>query len=123
MRRASYTTVFLTVVLAACASGGGGGGSGGGDRNRIGTEELSELTGFDAYDAVQRLRPQWLRARGGDTSDLPATFVDGRHFGDVTQLRAFNTADILAIRFLSAADATTLYGTGYPGGVIEIQTR
>ncbi len=123
MRRASYTTVFLAVALAACASSGAGGSSGVGDRNRISAEELADLTGFSAYDAVQRLRPQWLRARGGDASDLPATFVDGRHFGDVNQLSTFNTADILSIRFLSASDATTLYGTGYPGGVIEIQTR
>lgn len=123
MRRASHTTLFLTAVLAACASSGGGGGSGGGDRNLISTEELSELAGFNAYDAVQRLRPQWLRSRGGEVMDLPATFVDGRHFGDISQLSAFSTADILAIRYLSASDATTLYGTGYPGGVIEIQTR
>lgn len=123
MRYASCATVFLTVVLAACASSGGGGGSGGSDRNVISTEELSDLTGFNAYDAVQRLRPQWLRSRGGNLSDLPATFVDGRHFGDLNQLSSFNTADILSIRYLSAADATTLYGTGYPGGVIEIRTR
>ena len=120
MRRASHTTLFLTAVLAACASSGGGGGSGGGDRNLISTRR--QLLASNQRQ-VQRLRPQWLRSRGGEVTDLPATFVDGRHFGDISQLSAFSTADILAIRYLSASDATTLYGTGYPGGVIEIQTR
>jgi len=31
--------------------------------------------------------------------------------------------NIETMRLLSAPDATTKYGTGYPGGVIEVTTR
>jgi len=33
------------------------------------------------------------------------------------------TGNIETMRYLSAADATTKYGTGFPGGVIEVTTR
>lgn len=31
------------------------------DRNLISSEELAELQGYNGYEAVQRLRPDWLR--------------------------------------------------------------
>lgn len=123
MQRASIVTVFALVSLTACASGGsGGGGSTGGGRNLIVAEDLTGITG-NAYDAVQRLRPRWLQARSGGTEDLPATFVNGQHRGDYQALSSVPVTDIESIRYLAARDATTLYGTGYPGGIIEVTTR
>jgi hypothetical protein len=123
MRRASLATVFVMMGLTACASGGsGGGGSTGGNRNLIVAAELEGITG-NAYDAVLRLRPRWLQARSGQASDLPATFVDGSHRGDYQQLTGIAVTNIESIRYLSAGDATTMFGTGYPGGIIEVRTR
>jgi hypothetical protein len=125
MRRAAFATVLVLLGLTACASGGGGsadGGSSGGNRNLIVAEELTDISGT-TYDAVLQLRPRWLQARGGQDSDLPATFVDGSFRGDYRALQSVPLANVNSIRYLSPADATTLFGTGYQGGVIEVRTR
>lgn len=129
MRRASFITVFVLSALTACASGGSGdggdGGTSGGNRNLIVAEELAGVTG-SAYEAVQRLRPRWLQTRGGGTDasgNLPATFVDGSPRGDFTALNSIPVTNIRSIRYLSARDATTLYGTGYPAGIIDVRTQ
>ena len=50
-------------------------------------------------------------------------FVDGRRFGELPVLRQFGVEEIEEIRFLSASDATTRFGTGYPGGIINLILR
>jgi len=114
-------------VAQACASGGGGGGSSG-NPDLITREQFAELTGENAVEIVQRLRPAWLRARDQGTfgNAEPAyarVFVDGRDFGPLETLRRFSASEIEQFRYMRAADATTRYGTGYPGGIIEITTR
>ena len=43
--------------------------------------------------------------------------------GELDVLRQLNTANIETMRYLSASDATTKYGTGFLGGAIEVDTR
>jgi hypothetical protein len=120
MRRASYVTALLATALAACASGSGGGGTSGGDRNLITAEELAANPVDNAYDAVQRLRPSWLRSRAGEP---PVAVIDGQTRGDIQTLRNYGTSTITSIRYLSPADATMAFGTGFPAGAIEVRTR
>jgi hypothetical protein len=49
--------------------------------------------------------------------------IDGSIRGELDELRSLNTDSIESMQFLSATDATTKYGTGYFGGVIEVTTR
>jgi hypothetical protein len=49
--------------------------------------------------------------------------VDGVARGELDELRGLNNDTLETIRYLSAPDATTKYGTGFPGGVIEVTTR
>jgi hypothetical protein len=49
--------------------------------------------------------------------------VNGAIRGELSELRQFSVDDIETMRYLSATDATTKYGTGYPGGVIEVSMR
>jgi hypothetical protein len=77
---------------------------------------------------VQQLRPNWLRSRSGTLRNSigrtpPVVFLDGRRYGDLATLYEFWTQDIEEIRFLPPADATTRYGTGYTGGIINIISR
>lgn len=128
MRRLSITNVFLAMALTACASGGGGSGggsssSGGGNPNLITAEELASIGASNVYDAVQTLRPRWFRARSSNVNDLPAAFVDGMHRGDYRDLNAVPVSNVSSIEYMSASDATTRYGTGYPGGAINVRTR
>jgi hypothetical protein len=56
----------------------------------------------------------------GTGRSYPHVFVDGRPFGTAESLHQFGTESIEEIRFINPADATTRYGTGYTGGIIEV---
>jgi hypothetical protein len=60
---------------------------------------------------------------GAGTVNLPRVFVDDRDFGTLESLRDFHLDSVLEIIYLSAGDATTRYGTGYPGGVIHLRLK
>lgn len=115
----------LTIALLACsvASQGPARGSG----NVITREELDRQPAGNAYDAVQRLRPQWLSRPTAATlqpgGNPVMVYVDRRQFGTLESLRGLGTDQIEQIEFVSARDATTRYGTGHPSGVIEVTTR
>lgn len=110
----------FVAVVPACVSGGAGGGSGG-SSSAISVEHDDLSLYDDAYQAVQNLRPAWLRARG--MTGPPAIFLDGRRHGEVQSLRDISAGNVVEIRFIGAADATTLYGTGYTAGIIAVDTR
>jgi hypothetical protein len=132
LRRSSALGALLlgSLLAQACASGGGGTGGGGssGNPDIIMREQFADLTGENARQIVQRLRPTWLRARDQGTfgNAEPAyarVFVDGINFGPIEALGRFNASQIDQFRYIRATDATTRYGTGFPGGIIEITTR
>jgi hypothetical protein len=93
----------------------------------ISSDELTVSDARDAFEAIQKLRPDWLHARGatsfgGGVPDL-LVYLDGQRLGTKAILPQFATAGIKEIRFYSASDATQRWGTGHSGGVIEIVTR
>ncbi len=91
-----------------------------GNRDLIVRAELDVFASQSAREVVERLHPNWLRARG--VSGGVRVVVDGTSRGGLQELYFLNSADIESMRHLSAADATTKYGTGYWGGVIEVTT-
>lgn len=122
---------LAALPLAGCASGGGAGGPGR-NPNLITAEEMEAAQELNVLSALQRLRPNWVRERGAATiaslSDevgrYPAVRVDGiPRPGGLEELRSMDTREVVQIRFLSASDATTMYGTGFANGLIEITTR
>lgn len=123
--RASVIALFM-LVAAACASAGGG--SSGGSRDLITREQIEDLPEGTAFTVVQRYRSGWLRARSqgsftSSTPDYAVVFVDEMRYGDINSLSRISTSNIETIEYISATDATTRYGTGYPGGIIRIHTR
>ena len=117
----------LVLLVAATACAGTPRTTGGGNRNLITRTEINESRANTAYEVVQQLRPDFLRGRVSGTTvganDLPVVYLDGTRLGDLEQLRSIPAAIILTIQLISASDATTRWGTGYPGGVIEVKTR
>jgi len=118
------------VVGAVALWGGSSAGAGARDSTAprdpdlISQEELRTLPPGTVYEAVERLRPNWLRSRGyfgvSPSPTFPEVFVDERYFGPLTSLRQINLETAQEIRFLDARDATTRFGTGYPGGIIMV---
>jgi hypothetical protein len=75
---------------------------------------------LSALEVVQRLRPNWLRIRGGS---LPEVVLDNTPLDGGTELlRAYRVGEIKEMRYLDPADATLRFGTGFPAGAIVIVT-
>ncbi len=125
MRRFVLAAFALT-SLAACARS-----SSPADPSRLsgplGAEEISSVPVSTAYEAIQTLRPQWLRRREtlslmDPNSGYPAVVVDNIQRGELDLLRNIRAEVVAEIRYLNARDATTRYGTGFRGGAIEVTT-
>lgn len=117
--RALVMVAALSITVAGCASAGGSGGSRM-SNDRITQEELTELQQLDALQVVQRLRPSWLRRRGGS---YPRVVLNGVPLdGGTEALRGFRVGEIRDMEYLDPGDATLRLGTGYPAGAILVNT-
>jgi hypothetical protein len=126
----SLTLSLLIVPLVIGCASGGTGTQAGSSRDLISAADLADMTEITTMEAIRRLRPNWLRSRNAPTpagfesgGTEPALRVDGVMAPDLSQLNYMPARDVQEIRFLSASDATTLYGTGYVNGIIQVRTK
>ena len=118
--------------IAACASGGGGGSLTTSRSGVLTAEEIAthNIEGSSAFDAVARLRPKWLRARGvqslhvaSDSSEYAYIFVDGRPLGRFGTLRDIPLYQVSDIRFYDISEAAQFGPRGEQAGVIEVRLK
>ena len=84
-----------------------------------------------AYDAVARLRPNWLAAHGvtsgidnGAGTEFALVFVDGQRYGDLNSLRGIPAYHVGDIRYYDVTQAGARFGIrGGASGVIEVTTK
>ena len=106
-----------------------------GDRNLITRLDIDEGgTGLvTAYDAVQRLRPNWLRPSFGKiavastSSDQENATTPRVYINDVRQqapedMRTVRIARVTEIKFLEQSRAVQMMGPGHEAGAILITT-
>ena len=103
-----------------------------GNSNVITSEEITAGAGSTAYEVIQRLRPSYLRTRGAvrgaptanGNNNLEAVdivvYVNESRVGGSDQLRQISVHDIREIRYFSANEATTKWGTGHSAGAIQV---
>jgi hypothetical protein len=126
--RPAWLLCLFAVIVGGCSTTSGG-SDGARDRNRISQEELEQFPTGTAHEAIERLRPRWIRSRGmtstrpGASPDYASVFIDNAPVGGLEALYRVSIRDIDYIEYLSASDATTRYGTGYPGGIIQVFTK
>lgn len=82
-----------------------------------------------AYDAVARLRPNWLASHGAMSSDpglspYATVWVDGQHYGDISSLRNIPAYQVDDISYYDITEAGAKFGlrAGF-GGAIEVKSR
>jgi outer membrane cobalamin receptor len=127
MFRPPLATALLSVTLAACVA-----------PNQvprpvpdplmITADEITYSRATSAYDAIQRLRANFLSRRGdtrflGTSSPYPTVYVDGLRFGGIDALRGIPATQIATIQLFRSWDAATRYGNNNAGGVIAVTTR
>jgi len=135
----SVKYLYLVAVAAAlgCASNGLTSGS---SPNGVAQKNANYLP-FDeianahadantVYDAVARLRPNWLAAHGvtsstsSTTSEYASVFVDGVLYGDLSTLRSLQAYHVADIRYYDITQSGAKYGIrGGTGGVIDVRTK
>jgi hypothetical protein len=87
--------------------------------------------GTTAYDAIARLRPNWLAAHGltstlggGGGTEFAIVFVDGQQYGDLTSLRTIPAYHVGEFRYYNITEAGAKFGLrGGSSGVIEVITN
>ena len=101
------------------------------NRDLITREQIDANPGSqDAYEIVSRLRPEFLRERGAMSLSVGAparalavVYLDGVRRGGPEVLKTIRSQELQEIRFVSATDATTRWGTDHAGGAIEVKLR
>ncbi|MBA3891048.1 MAG: hypothetical protein H0X64_11005 [Gemmatimonadaceae bacterium] len=116
------------LVMAAACAGSGARGMPTRDPDVITAVELATQAGVTARQAIERLRPRFLRVRGPSTINAPdadriVVYVDNSRMGGVEVLNQIRADDITEIRYMSAPDATSRYGTGHSAGAIVIMRK
>jgi hypothetical protein len=131
------------IVLAACASPGTAGQAGEPqttvvsspasrprkDPNVITEAELATRSTLTARQAVEQLRPQFLRVRGtttlgnAQTADVIWVYVDGTRMGTIEVLNNIGVHEVREIRYLSPSEATNRYRTGHVQGAILVTRK
>lgn len=130
---------------SAGSSGSGGFPSG---RRHIPSTDLAGRGFNDAYQAVQTLRPEWMRIRGNQTftggnepvvvsgtgsiqvsgtptpseASLIQVYVDGQNIGGIESLRSVDVLLVRDMYFFNQAQATLRWGGSNPHGAILIVT-
>jgi hypothetical protein len=115
------SAIAVAALVAGCASTPPGGRAPRGDRNLVTQEQLLEQNFQSAYDAVEALHSNWLRARGPDSFQSPTevlVYLDNVKLGDVSTLRTIHPRTIREIRHFDGNEATARWGIGHGAGVI-----
>lgn len=122
-------TVVALLVMVAAGCAGGARHSGTAATNVITRNELEAAGSVSLYDAVQRLRPNFLRDRGQTSllnesaRTLPAVFLDQSLYGEIESLRAIEASRVDEVRYYAGTAATTRFGSAYGAGVIQLRMR
>lgn len=122
---------LAVVLLAACATAGGSPGRRGSGDTLTAEEIREEAPDLQtAYDAVERLRPRYLRERANPTAGIGANrvdpvvvYVNGIRRGGVNELRRIRVAEVETIHYVRPTDAQTRYGNNHGSGAIEVTLR
>lgn len=124
-------TLLVAFGLAALGCGSGGSGTASqpatesrvtrGPANLITEAEIRSSSVQNALEAVQSLRPAMMRPRPGGGPVM--LYLDNVKMMDLNVLTTVPAGRVLEIRYISAQDATTRWGTGHASGVILVTTK
>jgi hypothetical protein len=129
MRCSIALSGVLALVLLGCGSAREAGKLPA-SREVLTAEEIARTSAITAYEAIQMLRPAFLRAQGPKqvlstprSSMYPAVYMNGSYFGELETLKSLFVSDIQDIRYIEERQATIMFGTGHAAGVIMITSR
>jgi hypothetical protein len=125
---------LASLLCAGCARNTAGGGaaappaSSRNAGNALTQQQLAATNAANLYEAIQKLRPEWLTTRGATsvTDATPTTanvYMNGTMLGPVDYLREVHVLDVSEVRYWDAGQASARFGMGHPRGVIELTRK
>jgi hypothetical protein len=128
MGRWVVVLVALSAALSGCASAGGPeGGSSAQSSSRVLTaDELAGVSELNCFEAVERLRPAWLRTRGRvsyNSQQGVRIYVNRMLRGYAPEMAQIRTSNVERMQYLSAPEATSRFGTDHVDGAIMITLK
>jgi len=139
-------TALVFPIIAACASGGAGGGqpsparpgaTASGETARstayiLIADDLRKTDAQNLGDAIQRLRPEWLRRGSARAANSAGTmhsaaeplvvWIDNNRAGGIEILAQMQISNVSSVRYFSPSEAESRFGTGNSSGAIQIIT-
>lgn len=117
----SVRLLCLVAVAATigCASGGSGRTpvSARGTNRLLSADEVfaAKADAGSAYDALARLRPNWLAVHGVSSFDVrdaeyATVYIDGQHHGNLETLRSIPATDVRAYKYYDVTEAGAMFG-------------
>jgi hypothetical protein len=91
-------------------------------------DDIARVHAKTAYDAVAKLRANFLTKRGATSvlntsSPDPNVYLDDVYLGEVATLKGIQASDVASIRVYRAWEVQQRFGNGNLGGVIEVYTK
>jgi hypothetical protein len=91
-------------------------------------QQLLATNSQTVYEAIERLRPEWLTSRGPTSvtntePTVPSVYMNGTMLGKAEYLRDVRVTDVTEVRYWEAGPASARFGMGHPRGVIELTRR
>jgi hypothetical protein len=122
---------LLVALAAACATVAAPENPISSNRSVITDAEIPTTGTESAFDLIQRLRPEYLRAKPtqtytGATSTVappPSVVLNGQRIGELAYLRQVSAPTLSMIRYYNIEEGKRKFGMQYGGGVIEIKYR
>lgn len=97
-------------------------------RNTLTQQQLSATNANSLYDAIEKLRPEWLTSRGATSvtnaaPTLASVYMNGTMLGKTDYLRDMRVLDVTEVRYWDAGQASARFGMGHPRGVVELTRK
>jgi len=97
-------------------------------RNVITRTEIEQSHANSAWDAVVKLRGNFMASRGANSllvkvNREPTVFLDDVEYGNLGTLKQIPASTVAEIRFVEGWNAEAKFGPGHAAGVIQVFTR
>ena len=121
-------TILLACGLLACARPSSPTQAAPSSRTTLTQSQLSATNARNLYEAIEKLRPDWLTSRGPTsvTNEAPtvaSVYMNGTMIGKADALRDIPILEVTEVRYWDVGQASARFGMGHPRGVIELTRR
>jgi hypothetical protein len=127
MRSSVSALVAVVLSVAACHSANAWDAPSP-SRNVITRVEIEQSRANSAWDAVVKLRGNFMASRGANSllvkvNKEPTVYLDDVEYGNLGTLKQIPASAVAEIRFIEGWNAETKYGPGHAAGIIQVYTR